>query len=253
MKLLDFAARVVSHNQPENYSDRYRVASILGQAGLLGGKYVQPPSINLTLAAAIANASITAQTNDPANVREQGNGWELSVPSFQGNFGTNYAPRAYIAITGYQQQTVDQTLYPGYQGLSFNTLHLEPNNSLLLTFSGKPILHAAGFWSLTMYGANQYLVPNILDRPEVGDRTNLTYEDGGFVYGPEANGTRDERFQIVVQPADLTPPKNWTSNWLPAPRGGGDFSFILRWYVPTSAMTNGSYVYPKVETIQALR
>lgn len=229
------------------------MASILGQAGLFGGNYIPPAHLNLTLAAAIANASITAQTSDPANIRYEGNGWELSIPSFQGNFGTNYAPRAYIAITGYQQQTVDQTLYPGYQGLSFNTLNLAPGKSLLLTWSGKPLLHPSGFWSLTMYGANQYLVPNKLNRPEVGDRTNLTYEDGSFVYGPAADTTKDGPFKILVQPADLMPPKNWTSNWLPAPIGGGDYSFILRWYVPTEAMTNGTYVYPKAETIPAIQ
>ena len=226
---------------------------MLGQAGLFGGTYIPPAHLNLTLAAAIANASITAQTNDPANIRYEGNGWELSIPSFQGNFGTNYAPRAYVAITRYQQQTVDQTLYPWLSGSQLQ--HLEPCSWQISPayLVWQAALHPSGFWSLTMYGANQYLVPNMLNRPEVGDRTNLTYEDGSFVYGTAANTTKDGPFKILVQPADLTPPKNWTSNWLPAPIGGGDYSFILRWYVPTEAMTNGTYVYPKAETIPAIQ
>ena len=78
---------------------------------------------------------------------------------------------------------------------------------MLFTFSGKPKLKPAGFWSLSVYGANSYLVPNPINRYEVGDRTyNLTYEDGGYVYGPQADASKDGQF--LLQPADLVPPKN---------------------------------------------
>ena len=213
-KLLNLSARLLPYNGARTYSDRYRVDSILGYAGLLGGKYIPTPDLNLTYAAAIANASVSTQLSDPTNVRQLGNGWQLSIPSFQGDFGTNYASRAYIAITGYQQQTIDQTLYPGYNGASFNSLSLEANQSLLVTYSGKPPLKAAGFWSLTIYGADQYLIPNTLNRYEVGDRNNLTYEDGSFVYGPQANRSADGPFKILIQDADVAPPRNWTSKYV---------------------------------------
>jgi len=29
--------------------------------------------------------------------------------------------------------------------------------------------------------------------------------------------------------------------------------WAVRWYAPEDAMTNGSYVYPKIETIQQIR
>lgn len=68
-----------------------------------------------------------------------------------------------------------------------------------------------------MYGADKNLIPNSLNRFEVGDRTNnLTCADGGYVYGPNANSSRNEPFQILLQSADVEPPKYWTSNWLPA-------------------------------------
>ena len=69
----------------------------------------------------------------------------------------------------------------------------------------------------------------------------------------QANMAKDVPFQILVQPADLTPPQNWTANWLPAPPGAGDYSFILRWYVPQLGMTNGTYTYPNVETVDAIQ
>ena len=222
---LEFAARIIPHSQAQNYSERYRVATNLAQAGIYGGRYYVPADVNLTQAAVIANASITADVQAPAHIRSQGNEWQLSIPSYQGNFGTHYAAAGYVALAGYQQQTVRQTLYPGFRSLGFtSSFNLAPNSSLLVTFSGKPRLQPEGFWSLSVYGADQYLIANDLYRFEVGDRTyNLTYEDGENIYGPNANSSRDGPFQILVQPATLRPPANWTNNWLPA---NGTFSWI---------------------------
>ena len=157
-----------------------------------------------------------------------------------------------MAITGYQQQTVRQTLYPGWQALGFTSqVTLPTGSSLLLTFSGKPKLKTSGFWSYTIYGADQYLIQNSLNRFEQGDRSfDLRYQDGsGTVYGPNANSSHDGPFQVLVQNVNTPPPANWTGNWIP---GSQTFSFITRWYVPQDAMTNGSYVYPKVQTIPAI-
>ncbi|KAH7088843.1 hypothetical protein FB567DRAFT_619633 [Paraphoma chrysanthemicola] len=245
-KILAFASQLAS--------ERQRVAGILGQAGVYGGYYTPLPGVNLTLAAQIANSSLTADIIRPENIRFQSNDWQLSIPEYQGNFGKNYAGRAYVAIFGYQQLRVDQVLYPGYKTLGFTSqFSLAPNTSLLFTFSGKPPVTLAdyGFWSLTVYGANQYLIPNPVNRLSVGDRLyTITYQGSNqTVYGPNANATQDGPFQILLQPADLRPPANWTGNWLPVAR---DFSFITRWYVPQPALTNGSYVYPKGEIIKAI-
>ncbi|KAF2026382.1 hypothetical protein EK21DRAFT_74358, partial [Setomelanomma holmii] len=229
-KLLDFASRFVLYNQPELINERQRVVGILGQAGVYGGSYTPPSGVNLTLAAQIANSSITADINRSQNIRYQTNDWQLSIQEYQGNYGKNYAGRAYVAIAGYQQQRVGQTLYPGYKSLGFTSqFSLAPNTSLLFTFSGKPPVTLAdyGFWSLTVYGANQYLIPNPIDRPSVSDRTyTLTYQGTNrTVYGPNANNATDGPFQILLQPADLRPPTNWTGNWLPVAQ---DFSFISK-------------------------
>ena len=152
-------------------------------------------------------------------MRDFGNDWKLSIPSYHGNFGKNYASAAYVAIAGYQQQTIRQTLYPGFRSVGFTSVFtLQPDQSLLLTFSGKPKLTAPGFWSLSDYGADQNLIPNLLEPYEVGDRTySLTYQVGsGDVYGPQANASHDGPFQNLVQPANTLPPRNWPSNWLPA-------------------------------------
>ncbi|KAK5741165.1 hypothetical protein LTR17_004105 [Elasticomyces elasticus] len=97
--------------------------------------------------------------------------------------------------------------------LSFlGELLIGANESLLYTFSGKPPLAATGFWSLTAYNADNYLVANDLDVYALGDRSNLTYYNGDRVYGSNASSVGNGVYQILLQPADATPPKNWTSN-----------------------------------------
>ena len=70
----------------------------------------------------------------------------------------------------------------------------------------------AGFWSLTVYDADMFLVPNEIDRYSIGDRTpGLRFDDDGAL-------------TIVVggpRPTD-------TANWLPAP--AGRYSLGLRVY-----------------------
>jgi len=59
-------------------------------------------------------------------------------------------------------------------------------------------------------------VPNELGRYVIGDRsTQLKYENGGLVYDDDganpANETADGKLQVLLQPADIPPPDNWTS------------------------------------------
>lgn len=42
-------------------------------------------------------------------------------------------------------------------------------------------------------------------------------------------------------------------SWLPTVAGGGGLNFNLRFYNPTLALTNGSYLYPTIEQIEAVR
>lgn len=242
-KLLQLLARVAPWNQPASDSERYRVASILGLAGIVGGTYTTQAGVNVTQAYAIANATISRYITDKDTINFLANGWQLPRPQYAGDFGTNYAHRAYIARTGYQQLLSSIVLYPGLNGPAFGPFELAGDKAFLYTWFGKPPVKTAlngqpgvgGFWSLTFYGEDQYLIPNDLGRFSVGDRptgqgenggVELTYPDGEPVYGNSSNSKRDGVFQVLVQPANVKPPANWTSNWLPAPSGGGKGTFI---------------------------
>lgn len=81
-RILELTARLAPYNQPEVFSDRYYVASTLGQAGLAGGVYRQPPGVNLAAAAIAANATVLAEVEDPQTLYALGNGWILQRPQY---------------------------------------------------------------------------------------------------------------------------------------------------------------------------
>ncbi|KAK5698080.1 hypothetical protein LTR97_007040 [Elasticomyces elasticus] len=169
--------------------------------------------------------------------------------SYSGTFesGTAIIPRAITAAALYLQVTPANALYPT---LGSTQTSLTEGEAYVFTFSGRPPVADNGFWSLTMYDDSGYLVANAENTWAVGDRSNITFADGGRVYG---NGTADGSFQVLVQDAGVPPPTNWTSNWLPAPSGGGSFTVTFRLYAPTEALSDGSYVYPLVEKVDAIK
>jgi hypothetical protein len=78
-----------------------------------------------------------------------------------------------------------------------------------------------------MYDAHHFFVPNELKRYSLGtkNKTLKYHEDGSLT--------------IYVQ-AD-PPPEPQRANWLPAPKGGADFSLFIRAYWPKIAVIDGSW------------
>ncbi|OJZ83644.1 hypothetical protein ASPFODRAFT_220612 [Aspergillus luchuensis CBS 106.47] len=249
-KIMQLTARIAPHNPPRNISDLERVNNMLREAGIRDGVYEPQKGLNLTAAYLASEVAMAKVASKPQNVRSLGNGWKELAPTVQGDYGENYVMREYVTYTGFLALRATEVLYPSYS-TGPEGLCLGPRESYIFTFSSKPPLEQFGFWSLTAYNAEEYLVPNTLNRYALGDRSNLTYADDSLVYDSNANG--DRSFQLLVQPADIEPPKNWTSNWLPAPKGGGDISLTLRFYAPTEQLRNGSWPYPVVQKVEAIQ
>ncbi|KAK5740665.1 hypothetical protein LTR17_004470 [Elasticomyces elasticus] len=239
---LQLTARLQSRATPESADFQHTVPAILALAGIRNGSYNQSNGVNLTLAAELAKAAITAFTKAPSSYPNLGNGWSIMNNSYSGTFesGTAIVPRAIIAAALYLQVTPANALYPT---LGSTETTLSEGEAYVFTFSGRPPVADNGFWSLTMYDDSGYLVANAENTWAVGDRSNITFAEGGAVYG---NGTADGSFQVLVQDAGIPPPTNWTSNWLPAPSVGGSFTVTFRLYALTEALSDGSYVYPLV-------
>ncbi|RMZ42183.1 hypothetical protein CA14_003105 [Aspergillus flavus] len=245
MRIMQMTARFTPHNPPRNVSDVSRVDTMLLKAGIQDG-YSKPVGANLTHLAQMAEAAVSAHAYLPKNIRDLKHGWLGLAPSAQGDYNLDYKMRSFLARYGYLALDATEALYPTYHEPETKkfALTLGPKEAYMTTFVGKPPLTKQGFWSITVYNEEQYLVANPLERYALGDQSNLTYADGAPVYGTDS---KNASFQILLQPADIGPPKNWTSNWLPAPPGGGEISISLRFYGPAQALIGGEWVFPEVK------
>lgn len=79
---------------------------------------------------------------------------------------------------------------------------------------GLPPVTDDGFWSITLYDNDGFIVANPIDRYAVNDRTDLAYNPDGSV----------DLFIQAERPADPAQ----AQNWLPAPAGG--FRILWRTY-----------------------
>ncbi|KAE8373812.1 hypothetical protein BDV26DRAFT_271298 [Aspergillus bertholletiae] len=210
-RALQLTARVAPFNPPRNISDLPRVTRMLRAAGIHNGEY-QPQVPNLTALGASVKKIVAGISTLPENTMHLQNGWTQLAPQVQGDYGKNYAMRLYVAYSGYLCLRASEALYPMYtpSGNQEVKLTLGPEEAYIVTFSSKPPLATKGFWSLTAYNSQKFLINNPLGRYSVGDRTELTYPDGIPVYGNQSSHD-DGSFQVLIQPADTQPPANWTS------------------------------------------
>ncbi|HDP78874.1 MAG TPA: DUF1254 domain-containing protein [Mesotoga infera] len=161
------------------------------------------------------------------------NGWSLTKKVFgnRNQMQGKYEIRASAAYMGLYGNDLEETYYPisyadvdgeSYDGSRYNYLiHFESNEI--------PPVGPGGFWSITMYGEDQFMVPNQLNRYTIGDRSKLTYNDDGSL-------------DIYIQ--HDSPGPDLESNWLPAPDGA--FSLSLRMYLPSAKALDPLYCPPGV-------
>jgi len=253
-RALTLTARLASRNPPAMPALAAHLPAVLALAGVNttgdggNGSYATPAGVNMTAAQAAVNASLAAFYGDASNNVPLSNGWSVLSPRFSGGFerGGNVVARAFVAAFGYLQNTAEQAIYPTP---ARQTYALAAGRAYAVRFvGGRPPLPSDGFWSLTAYDAQGYLVANAQEVYAVGDRSGLRYPDGELVYGAGgAAAARDDAFEVLVQATDAAPPANWTSNWLPAPAGGTGFQLTLRIYAPTAAFEDGAWTYPVIE------
>lgn len=158
------------------------------------------------------------------------NGW-ISPAGMIGSYGNDYLMRAFIGYAGLGALPPDEAIYP---------FGLLDGDGKLFTGAARYVLHfdkaqlppAAAFWSLTMYGPDQFFVANPINRFAIGDRDKLMFN---------ADGSLDLYIQHDSPGADRE------ANWLPAP--AGPFSMNLRLYLPRPQAVDGRWVPPAIKRI----
>ncbi|MFV2021314.1 MMPL family transporter [Micromonospora sp. LOL_023] len=156
-----------------------------------------------------------------------GRTWRSSLSA--GTYGTDYLLRASIAAGGLGANVPAESTY--YFSLSDSLGQpLSGERSYRLHFrpGALPPTSADGFWSVTMYDENHFLVPNELNRYALSDRSALTVNQDGSL-------------DLFLS---TTPPPGGTANWLPAPTGA--FHVYMRVYLPTDDVLTGEWQPPRI-------
>lgn len=109
---------------------------------------------------------------------------------------------------------------------------LSGTNRYVVHFPAGQLPDVKAFWSLTMYGMDNNLVANPINRYKLG-----SYPKG------EMQLDADGGLTLYLQ--NESPGKDKQSNWLPAPKD--DFYLVLRTYLPGPALVAQDWVPPAVE------
>jgi hypothetical protein len=155
------------------------------------------------------------------------NGWGILRDTI-GDYGTNYAIRAGVAMIGLGALTPAEAVYPNTRYDSQMRL-LSGENRYRIHFEANEIPPVDAFWSLTMYDEKGFMIENAINRYNIGDRDPLVYNTDGSL-------------DIIIQ---HEMPKAGRANWLPAAEK--IFELTLRTYAPKAPILNGDWPLPVVE------
>ncbi len=154
-------------------------------------------------------------------------GWQL-LPSV-GRYGTDYFWRSVVALVGLGANLAEDAIYPRAT-TDAKGEPLTGANQYVVHFQKGQLPPVGAFWSITMYNASQFFVPNPIDRYAIGDRDNLKFNDDGSL-------------TLYIQ--NESPGKDKETNWLPAPKHS--FNLFMRLYWPKKEILNGIWKPPNLE------
>ena len=207
----------------------------LATVGIGPGLHPSATQDNATLAGlsyAVTTAGPAAVNLDLRNALIGGfaahNGWLVAD---LGSYGTDYATRAWADKLGAGALDSRVATYPLTQtdrlghpltGATRYVAHFAPGTA------PPPV---QGFWSMTLYDKNGFLVPNSANRYVLNDRSTLHYNPDGSL-------------DIYIQPGAPANPTQY-DNWLPSPPAGDPtnpgqaFNLIMRLYAITPSAFSG--------------
>jgi hypothetical protein len=140
-------------------------------------------------------------------------GWLFTTKT--GIYGTDYIGRALVTAIGLGANRPQDAVYPTSETDADGKPYMG-SNKYVMHFDKHQLPPVKGFWSLTMYDAEYFFVPNRLNRYTLSARNQLKRNADGSV-------------DLYMQKD--SPGKEKESNWLPAPQGR--FVLMLRLYWPT--------------------
>ncbi len=166
-----------------------------------------------------------------------GNGWQRQKDG--GLWGTDWFGRAQAAVIYILVNDYHEAAYL-IRGTDAEGALLDGKHQYTMTFPKDALppvdRSRGGFWSLTMYDKDDFMLPN-----SPNGRTNIgtvNLDANELKFAPDGSLTITMSHE---QPAEAEA----RANWLPAP--DGQFALIVRAYVPTQSVLDDTYKLPNVE------
>ena len=160
-------------------------------------------------------------------------GWLFTTKT--GLYGTGYRQRALITAIGLGANRPQDAVYPTSEGPDVLKKY-SGERKYAMHFNKGEMPPVKGFWSLTMYDAGYFFVPNALNRYTLSQRNKFKTNKDGSV-------------DLYIQ--QESPGKDKEGNWLPAP--AGQFILMMRLYWPTEtppSLLDGTWKIPEVKEVQ---
>jgi hypothetical protein len=220
---------------PPHITD-WSMTARLKQIGIVPGESFEfkeaDPAVQRALEQAPAK-SLQWMKNTVTKIGRIVNGWQMNTEGI-GVWGNAYLKRAacsWLGAPGWNQP--EDATYP----MTFKDADGKPysgSTEYVIHFGKQELPPVNAFWSITLYDADGFAVPNPLNRYAIGDRNSLKYN---------ADGSLD----LYVQ--KNSPGKDKEANWLPASEG--EFGLIMRLYAPKPEVLDGRWAPPAVRRAAA--
>ena len=226
-----FASAPLAQNPP--HATDFSILARISALGLVpgrefdAGRFTGPELAEIEAGVEAAKKELLAAV---PKLGRHANGWMISTDSI-GVYGNYYLKRAVVAEIGLGANPPEDAIYPV---LLTDADGGQPNgdNDYVIHFEADRLPPVAAFWSITMYDAEGFQVPNELGRFAIGDRDPLVFnEDGSLdIYVQRANPGRDRE-----------------ANWLPA--ASGPSGITMRLYAPDRSALAGGWSPPPVSRV----
>ncbi len=163
------------------------------------------------------------------------NGWTYLTKNI-GVYGPDYIQRALVTAIGLGANRPQDAVYPTSQKDAAGSEYDGASKKYVMHFNKGEMPPVNGFWSLTMYDASYFFVPNPLNRYTLSQRNKFVTNADGSV-------------DLYIQ-AD-SPGKAKEANWLPAPKA--KFIPMLRLYWPKEtppSLIDGTWKPPAISEVK---
>ena len=220
------ACETMTQNPP--HSTDFSILNRIAQIGIVPGQPFDPGAAEASELQAGAADGLQAIHDAVAHVGQPHNGWAVIAQTI-GVYGNAYVRRAAVALAGLGANPPEDAIYP----LLLAAADGKPTTGergYVIHFDADQLPPVYAFWSITMYDAEGFQVPNELDRFAIGDRDALTFN---------ADGSLDIYLQHQNPGADRV------SNWLPSPESG-QTGITMRLYAPKAEALDGRWTPPPV-------